>query len=61
MRLYAGLPQPLEMQGTLVRVTGLVLEAAGVRAPVGAVCSVGAAASRRSTPRWSASTATAPT
>jgi flagellum-specific ATP synthase len=41
MRLYAGLPQPLEMQGTLVRVTGLVLEAAGVRAPVGAVCSVG--------------------
>ncbi|MCA6217979.1 flagellar protein export ATPase FliI [Ideonella sp. B7] len=41
MRLYAGLPQPLEMQGTLVRVTGLVLEAAGVRAPVGAVCAVG--------------------
>ncbi|HSI52083.1 MAG TPA: flagellar protein export ATPase FliI [Ideonella sp.] len=38
---YASLPQPLEMQGSLVRVTGLVLEAAGVRAPVGAVCSVG--------------------
>ncbi len=38
---YAALPQPLEMEGTLVRVTGLVLEAAGVRAPVGAVCSVG--------------------
>jgi flagellum-specific ATP synthase len=41
MRDYASLPQPLEMQGTLVRVTGLVLEAAGVRAPVGAVCAVG--------------------
>ena len=41
MRLYAEVPQPLEMQGTLVRVTGLVLEAAGVRAPVGAVCAVG--------------------
>ena len=27
---YATVPQPLEMQGTLVRVTGLVLEAAGV-------------------------------
>ena len=27
---YALVPQPLEMQGTLVRVTGLVLEAAGV-------------------------------
>ncbi len=34
------MPQPLEMQGTLVRVTGLVLEAAGVRVPVGSVCDV---------------------
>jgi flagellum-specific ATP synthase len=41
IRNYADLPQPLEMEGSLVRVTGLVLEAAGVRAPVGAVCSVG--------------------
>jgi flagellum-specific ATP synthase len=41
MKNYATLPQPLEMQGSLVRVTGLVLEAAGVRAPVGAVCAVG--------------------
>ncbi|HSI57244.1 MAG TPA: flagellar protein export ATPase FliI [Ideonella sp.] len=41
LRNYARLPQPLEMQGSLVRVTGLVLEAAGVRAPVGAVCAVG--------------------
>ena len=37
---YASVPQPLEMQGTLVRVTGLVLEAAGVRVPVGSVCDV---------------------
>ena len=39
---YATVPQALEMQGTLVRVTGLVLEAAGVRVPVGAVCDVSA-------------------
>ncbi|MEP7281874.1 MAG: FliI/YscN family ATPase, partial [Rubrivivax sp.] len=32
--------QPLPTDGTLVRVTGLVLEAAGVHAPVGAVCEV---------------------
>jgi flagellum-specific ATP synthase len=37
---YAALPQPLESSGTLVRVTGLVLEAAGVRVPVGSVCEV---------------------
>lgn len=41
LRSFASVPQPLEMQGSLVRVTGLVLEAAGVRAPVGAVCAVG--------------------
>lgn len=41
LRTWAALPQPLEMQGTLVRVTGLVMEAAGVRAPVGAICDVG--------------------
>ena len=32
--------QPLAGEGLLLRVTGLVLEAAGVRAPVGAVCEV---------------------
>ncbi len=37
---YAALPQPLETVGTLLRVTGLVLEAAGVRVPVGSVCEV---------------------
>jgi flagellum-specific ATP synthase len=37
---YAALPQPLETSGTLVRVTGLVLEAAGVRVPVGSLCEV---------------------
>ena len=37
---YAGLPLPLASSGSLVRVAGLVLEAAGIRAPVGAVCEV---------------------
>ena len=37
---YAALPLPLASSGTLVRVTGLVLEAAGVRVPVGSVCEV---------------------
>jgi flagellum-specific ATP synthase len=37
---YASVRQPLEAVGTLVRVTGLVLEAAGVRVPVGSVCDV---------------------
>jgi flagellum-specific ATP synthase len=37
---YAALPQPLEPVGTLLRVTGLVLEAAGIRVPVGSVCEV---------------------
>ena len=36
----ASVTAPLPAHGTLVRVTGLVLEAAGVRAPVGAVCEV---------------------
>jgi flagellum-specific ATP synthase len=40
LREHAAVPQPLPAVGTLVRVTGLVLEAAGVRAPVGAVCEV---------------------
>ncbi|MDH4050975.1 MAG: flagellar protein export ATPase FliI [Rubrivivax sp.] len=40
LQAYADLPQPLETEGTLVRVTGLVLEAAGVRVPVGSVCEV---------------------
>jgi len=37
---YSALPQPLEAVGTLLRVTGLVLEALGVRVPVGSVCEV---------------------
>lgn len=40
LQAYAAAPRPLEAEGTLVRVTGLVLEAAGVRAPVGSVCEV---------------------
>jgi len=40
MQDFARQPQPLESVGRLLRVTGLVLEAAGVRVPVGAVCKV---------------------
>ncbi|MBL8332102.1 MAG: flagellar protein export ATPase FliI [Rubrivivax sp.] len=40
LQTYAELPQPLESTGRLVRVTGLVLEAAGVRVPVGSLCDV---------------------
>ena len=36
----AGTPLPFENQGKLVRVAGLVLEAAGLRLPVGAVCEI---------------------
>jgi len=37
---HAATPLPLEAVGTLLRVTGLVLEAAGIRVPVGSVCEV---------------------
>jgi flagellum-specific ATP synthase len=37
---FADAPQPLPTHGALVRVTGLVLEAVGVRASVGAVCEI---------------------
>ncbi len=40
MQDFAAEPIALESQGTLVRVTGLVLEAAGIRVPVGSVCEV---------------------
>jgi flagellar biosynthesis/type III secretory pathway ATPase len=40
MTEYAAVAQPLESVGTLLRVTGLVLEAAGIRVPVGSVCEV---------------------
>ena len=40
LQTYASLPQPLETEGTLVRVTGLVLEGAGVHVPLGSVCEV---------------------
>ncbi len=40
LQQHAQLPQPLESVGTLLRVTGLVLEAAGVRVPVGSVCEI---------------------
>ena len=40
LQAHAAVRAPLQAHGTLVRVTGLVLEAAGVRAPVGAVFEV---------------------
>jgi len=43
---HAAQPQTLLTEGTLQRVTGLVLEAAGVRVPVGSVCEVHSAGQR---------------
>ena len=40
LQVCAAQPMPLQVHGTLVRITGLVLEAAGLRAPIGAVCEV---------------------
>ena len=40
LQAYAAVKSPLQTHGSLVRITGLVLEAAGVRAPVGAVFEV---------------------
>ena len=40
LELFASEPIALETQGTLVRVAGLVLEASGIRVPVGSVCEV---------------------
>ncbi|UUX94879.1 flagellar protein export ATPase FliI [Aquabacterium sp. J223] len=40
MESFAAAQMPLRAEGMLVRVTGLVLEAAGVRVPVGSVCEV---------------------
>jgi flagellum-specific ATP synthase len=40
LQTFAGAAQPLQTEGTLTRVAGLVLEAAGIRVPVGSVCQV---------------------
>ena len=40
LQMFAADPVALETQGMLVRVAGLVLEAAGIREPVGSVCEV---------------------
>ena len=40
MRNFSADKVPLEIQGLLVRVSGLVLEATGIRVPVGSVCEV---------------------
>ncbi len=46
----ASTPQPFENQGKLVRVAGLVLEATGLRLPVGAVCEIHSETRLESTP-----------
>jgi flagellum-specific ATP synthase len=46
----AGTKLPLENQGKLVRVAGLVLEATGLRLPVGAVCEIHSETRLESTP-----------
>ena len=46
----ASSPQILENQGKLVRVAGLVLEATGLRLPVGAVCEIHSETRLESTP-----------
>lgn len=40
MRQQSDLHEPLETEGRLVRVAGLVLEATGVRVPVGSICEI---------------------
>ncbi|WP_077035943.1 flagellar protein export ATPase FliI [Pelomonas sp. KK5] len=40
LQSFAGNTVPIESQGKLVRVAGLVLEASGVRVPVGSVCEI---------------------
>jgi flagellum-specific ATP synthase len=40
LQAYAQVRRPLESEGTLLRVTGLVLEAAGIRVPLGSVCEI---------------------
>ncbi|MDE2431395.1 MAG: flagellum-specific ATP synthase FliI, partial [Burkholderiales bacterium] len=50
MDTCAGTPMPLESQGKLVKVAGLVLEAAGLRLPVGAVCEIHSETRMESTP-----------
>ena len=41
VRASANAPTPLEVRGTLTRLAGLVLEAAGLRVPVGSQCLIG--------------------
>ncbi|MDE2594660.1 MAG: flagellar protein export ATPase FliI, partial [Burkholderiales bacterium] len=50
MDTCAGTVIPLESQGKLVKVAGLVLEAAGLRLPVGAVCEIHSETRLESTP-----------
>jgi flagellum-specific ATP synthase len=40
LQAFASNPLPIESQGKLVRVAGLVLEATGIKVPVGSVCEI---------------------
>ena len=40
LQSFAGTNVPIESQGKLVRVAGLVLEATGIKVPVGSVCEI---------------------
>jgi flagellum-specific ATP synthase len=55
LQSFAAEPQRLETEGILVRVAGLVLEAAGIRLPVGSVCEIQSEGSRNSGQRGSRS------
>ncbi|MEN9451721.1 MAG: flagellar protein export ATPase FliI, partial [Pseudomonadota bacterium] len=50
MDICAGTEMPFESQGKLIKVAGLVLEAAGLRLPVGAVCEIHSETRMESTP-----------
>lgn len=54
LQAFAATPVPLEPQGKLVRVAGLVLEATGVKVPVGSVCEIHAPRQGGSSRRGSA-------
>ena len=60
LRDLAAAPLPLPTQGRLVRVAGLVLEAAGIRVPVGSLCEVQMAGQPAVQGRWWGSPAIEP-
>ena len=61
LQAFAGNAPALEPQGKLVRVAGLVLEATGVKVPVGSVCEIHMPSSAAAPRKWSVFPATGPT